>query len=66
MNVEVPGQGSKVQGQWKTGCSEPQKLALACVEKPPGDRRACASLFDAYRECRKEEHAATIKARQQR
>jgi len=63
MNIDVPSQGSKVQGQWKTDCKKAQEAALKCITDHVADRKKCDPLFAAYRACRKDEHARILKAR---
>jgi len=64
MNVHVPGQKTpKVQGQFQTDCKEAQQAALTCVTDHPTERSRCDALFQAYRACRKEEHARVLEAR---
>jgi hypothetical protein len=54
MNIHVPGQGAKVQGQFQTDCKKAQEAALRCDK-----------FFAAYRECRKAEHSRILEARGQ-
>ena len=63
MNIHVPGQGAKVQGQFQTDCKKAQEAALLCATTHPEERQRCDKFFAAYRECRKQEHSRILEAR---
>ena len=65
MNIHVPGQGAKVQGQFQTDCKKAQEAALLCATTHPEERQRCDKFFAAYRECRKQEHSRILEARGQ-
>ena len=65
MNIHVPGQGAKVQGQFQTDCKKAQEAALLCATTHPEERQRCDKFFAAYRECRKAEHSRILEARGQ-
>ena len=65
MNIHVPGQGAKVQGQFQTDCKKGQEAALLCATTHPEERHRCDKFFAAYRECRKAEHSRILEARGQ-
>ena len=65
MNIHVPGQGAKVQGQFQTDCKKAQEAALLCATTHPEERHRCDKFFAAYRECRKAEHSRILEARGQ-
>ena len=65
MNIHVPGQGAKVQGQFQTDCKKAQEAALLCATTHPEERQRCDKFFAAYRECRKAEHSRIFEARGQ-
>ena len=65
MNIHVPDQGAKVQGQFQTDCKKAQEAALLCATTHPEERQRCDKFFAAYRECRKAEHSRILEARGQ-
>ena len=50
----------------RTGCGELAKRSYACLEKNQDNNAACQSFFEAYKECRKNEHDALIAERRKR
>jgi hypothetical protein len=53
--------------QYNTVCISHQKASLECIERYYGDpnkqRSECVGLFDAYKRCRREEHAEILRLR---
>jgi len=47
----------------RTNCSELAKKSYDCLEKCRGDNTKCQPYFDAYKDCRKEEHTKMIAER---
>ncbi|GMI44635.1 hypothetical protein TrCOL_g211 [Triparma columacea] len=51
---------------FKTRCDKEHKASLKCVEDnygSPDSGSACRAFFVSYKECRRAEHAAILKAR---
>ena len=42
--------------KFQTDCKKEHQDSLACITDNYGNRDVCQPFFDAYKECRKEEH----------